>query len=154
MRRPRRRPFDACLQAPERHQTRRPRFFVGYSCTILEQELVSGISYNPFPYAPVSVRLTASGAGTPYVHNMHVLIVDDVAPIRERRAWLQADIERCRVRGAAAWLARPRPDTRVRYVSGYVADAIVRRVRLEPGLVFRHRSLTPSALARNMREVP
>jgi hypothetical protein len=85
---------------------------------------------------------------------MHVLIVDDVAPIRERLGELQGDRARCHVRRTAARLAPSGPDTRVLHVSGFADDAIVCRGTLEQRLARRHRSLTLGALARKVREVP
>jgi DNA-binding NarL/FixJ family response regulator len=88
------------------------------------------------------------------LHDMHVLIVDDMALIRERLGGVQADIERRHVCGAAAWLARSRPDTPVLHVTGYADDAIVCRGMLKPVLAFLHKPFTPDALARKVRELP
>lgn len=88
------------------------------------------------------------------LHDMHVLIVDAVAPIRERLRELQGDRARCHVGRAAARLAPSRPDnTRAPRLWGRRRRDRPRGT-LEPGLAFRHRSLTPGALARSVREVP
>ena len=46
-----------------------------------------------------------------------------------------------------------RPEMKILYASGYAADAITRHGVLEPGIAFLPKPLTPTSLARKVREV-
>jgi CheY-like chemotaxis protein len=56
-------------------------------------------------------------------------------------------------RDLAARLAAERPETRVLYMSGYAADAVVRHGTLQPGLAYIQKPFTPDGLARKVRAV-
>jgi len=72
--------------------------------------------------------------------SLHLLISDVVLP------------------GANGWelarrLQQSHPETRLLFMSGYTASAILHRGILEPGVAFLQKPFSPQALARKVREV-
>ena len=103
----------------------------------LARELLEMLGYTVLESKDVSdaLRIAEQHAGT-----IHLLITDVVMPRMNGRALAKA------VQGF-------RPAIKVLYMSGYTDNVIIHEGILDPGTPFLQKSLTPSKLARKVREV-
>jgi PAS domain S-box-containing protein len=103
----------------------------------LARELLEMLGYTVLEskYVSDALRIAEQHAGT-----IHLLITDVVMPRMNGRALAKA------VQGF-------RPAIKVLYMSGYTDNVIIHEGILDPGTPFLQKSLTPSKLARKVREV-